>query len=187
MRRDNVSDLRTFIAVAREQSFTKAAAKIGVSQSALSYTVRTMEARLGVRLLTRTTRSVALTDAGERLFRNAAPRLDDIDAEFAAVSASLDKPAGTVRITTVEHATESILWPAMVKLVRQYPDIRIELINDYGLTDIVAQRYDAGVRLGEQVDKDMIAVRIAADFRMAVIAAPSYFERNPRPRNARFG
>ncbi|MEQ1614614.1 MAG: LysR family transcriptional regulator [Hyphomicrobiaceae bacterium] len=182
MRRDNVSDLRTFIAVAREQSFTKAAAKLGVSQSALSYTVRTMEARLGVRLLTRTTRSVALTDAGERLFQNAAPRLDEIEAELAAVSASLDKPAGTVRITTVEHATESILWPAMAMLVREYPDIKIELINDYGLTDIVAQRYDAGVRLGEQVDKDMIAVRIAADFRMAVVAAPSYFERKPRPR-----
>jgi DNA-binding transcriptional LysR family regulator len=182
MRRDNVSDLRTFIAVAREQSFTKAAAKLGVSQSALSYTVRTLEARLGIRLLTRTTRSVSLTAAGERLLRSIGPRLDEIESEISALSALRDKPAGTVRITTVEHATETILWPAIAKLMREYPDINIELINDYRLTDIVAERYDAGVRLGEQVDKDMIAVRIGPDFRMAVVSAPSYFESRPRPR-----
>ncbi len=145
MRRDNLSDLRVFIAVAREQSFTKAAAKLSVSQSALSYTIRTMEARLGVRLLTRTTRSVSLTDAGERLLRNIGPRFDEIESEISALSALRDKPAGTVRITTVEYAAETILWPAIAKLMREYPDINIELINDYGLTDIVAQRYDAGV------------------------------------------
>ena len=182
MRRDNLSDLRVFIAVAREQSFTKAAAKFGVSQSALSYTIRTMEARLGVRLLTRTTRSVSLTEAGERLIGSIGPRFDEIESEISALSALRDKPAGTVRITTVEHATEAILWPAITKMMRKYPDINVELINDYRLTDIVAERYDAGVRLGEQVDKDMIAVRIGPDFRMAIVSAPSYFERRPRPR-----
>jgi DNA-binding transcriptional LysR family regulator len=182
MRRDNVSDLRAFVAVAREQSFTKAAAKLGVSQSALSYTVRTMEARLGLRLLTRTTRSVSLTEAGERLLRSVGPRLDEIESEISALSAMRDKPAGTVRITTVGHATEAILWPALAKLMRDYPDINVELINDYRLTDIVAERYDAGVRLGEQVDKDMIAVRIGPDFRMEVVASPSYFDRRPGPR-----
>jgi DNA-binding transcriptional LysR family regulator len=182
MRRDNLSDLRVFIAVARDQSFTKAAAKLNVSQSALSYTVSTMEARLGVRLLTRTTRSVSLTDAGERLLRNIGPRFDEIEGELSALSALRDKPAGTVRITTVEHAAETILWPAMAKLMREYPDINIELINDYDLTDIVAQRYDAGVRLGGLVDRDMIAVRIGRDFRIAVVAAPSYFHGLRQPR-----
>lgn len=185
MRRDNLSDLRVFIAVAREQSFTRAAAKLGVSQSALSYTIRTMEARLGVRLLTRTTRSVSLTETGERLLRSIGPRFDQIESEISAVSALRDKPAGTVRITTVEHATEAILWPAITKLMRKYPDINVELINDYRLTDIVAERYDAGVRLGEQVDKDMIAVRIGPDFHMAIVAAPSYFEGRPQPRTPR--
>jgi DNA-binding transcriptional LysR family regulator len=182
MRRDNLSDLRVFIAVAREQSFTKAAAKLGVSQSALSYTIRTMEARLDVRLLARTTRSVSLTDAGERLFRSIGPRFDEIESEISTLRALRDKPAGTVRITTVEHAAETILWPAMAKLMREYPDINIELINDYGLTDIVAQRYDAGVRLGDLVDRDMIAMRIGRDFRLAVVAAPSYFQGRRPPR-----
>jgi DNA-binding transcriptional LysR family regulator len=182
MRRDNLSDLRVFIAVARDQSFTKAAAKLGVSQSALSYTIRTMEARLGVRLLTRTTRSVSLTDGGERMLRSIGLRFDEIESEISALSALRDKPAGTVRITTVEHAAETILWPAIAKLMREYPDINIELTNDYSLTDIVAQRYDAGVRLGELVDKDMIAVRIGRDFRLAVVAAPSYFHGRQQPR-----
>jgi len=185
MRRDNVNDLVAFVAVARERSFTKAAAKLGVSQSALSYTVRTLEARLGLRLLTRTTRSVALTEAGERLFRNIGPLFDGIEAEISALSALRDKPAGTVRITAVEHAAETILWPAMAKLLREYPDVNIEIINDYGLTDIVAERYDAGVRLGEQVAKDMISVRIGPDFRMAIVAAPAYFESRLRPRTPR--
>jgi DNA-binding transcriptional LysR family regulator len=185
MRRDNVNDLVAFVAVARERSFTKAAAKLGVSQSALSYTVRTLEARLGLRLLTRTTRSVALTEAGERLFRNIGPLFDGIEAEISALSALRDKPAGTVRITAVEHAAETILWPAMVRLLREYPDVNVEIINDYGLTDIVAARYDAGVRLGEQVAKDMISMRIGPDFRMAIVAAPSYFEDRLRPRTPR--
>lgn len=182
MRRENVNDLTAFIAVAREGSFTKAAAKLQVSQSALSYTVRTLEERLGLRLLTRTTRSVSLTEAGDRLLRSIGPRFDEIDSEIAALSALRDKPAGTIRITTVEHAAETILWPAMAQLLAQYPDINVEIISDYSVIDIVAERYDAGVRLGEQVDKDMISVRIGPDFRIAVVAAPSYFQRRPQPR-----
>jgi DNA-binding transcriptional LysR family regulator len=182
MRRENVNDLLAFIAVARERSFTKAAARLGVSQSALSYTIRTLEARLGLRLLTRTTRSVSLTEAGDRLLQSIGPRFDEIETEISALSALRDKPAGTVRITTVEHAAETILWPAMTRLLRDYPDLNVEIITDYAVTDIVAERYDAGVRLGEQVDKDMIAVRIGPDFRIAVVAAPSYFEGRPKPR-----
>ncbi|MER9154610.1 LysR family transcriptional regulator [Mesorhizobium sp. M0778] len=181
MRRDSLDDFLTFIAVARERSFTKAAAMLGVSQSALSYSIRTMEERLGVRLLTRTTRSVSLTEAGDRLFRSIAPKLDEIASEIAALSALRDKPAGTVRITTVEHAGETIIWPAMVGLMRDYPDIRVEIIHDYGLADIAADRFDAGVRLSEQVDKDMISARVGPDFRMAVVVAPSYFASRSRP------
>ncbi|WP_404286354.1 LysR family transcriptional regulator [Microvirga sp. RSM25] len=181
MRRDNVNDLTAFIAVAREESFTKAAAQLGVSQSALSYTIRTLEARLGLRLLTRTTRSVSLTEAGERLLHSIGPRFDEIESEIAALSAMRDKPAGTIRITTVEHAAETILWPALVPLLAEYPDINVEIISDYGLKDIVAERYDAGVRLGEQVDKDMISLRISADLRMAVVGASSYFEGRAKP------
>jgi DNA-binding transcriptional LysR family regulator len=181
MRRDNVNDLTAFIAVAREQSFTKAAAQLGVSQSALSYTIRTLEARLGLRLLTRTTRSVSLTEAGERLLHSIGPRFDEIESEIAALSAMRDKPAGTIRITTVEHAAETILWPALAPLLAEYPDINVEIISDYGLKDIVADRYDAGVRLGEQVDKDMISLRISADLRMAVVGAPAYFEGRAKP------
>jgi DNA-binding transcriptional LysR family regulator len=181
MRRENVNDLIAFIEVARERSFTKAAAKLGVSQSALSYTVRTLEGRIGLQLLTRTTRSVSLTEAGERLLRTIGPRLDEIEAEISSLSELRDKPAGTVRITSVEHAAETILWPALAPLLRGYPDVSVEIITDYRLIDIVAERYDAGVRLGEQVDKDMIAVRIGSNFRMAVVAAPSYFASRPRP------
>ncbi|SFI31742.1 transcriptional regulator, LysR family [Bosea sp. OK403] len=181
MRRENVNDLLGFIAVARERSFTKAAAKLGVSQSALSYTIRTLETRLGLRLLTRTTRSVSLTEAGERLLHSIGPHFDEIESEISALNALRDKPAGTVRITTVEHAAETILWPAMARLLPEYPDINVEIINDYSLIDIAAERYDAGVRLGGDVDKNMIAVRIAPDFRVAVVAAPSYFETRPQP------
>ncbi len=176
MRRENVNDYLAFIAVAREQSFTKAAAQLGVSQSALSYTVRTLEARLGLRLLTRTTRSVSVTEAGERLLNSIGPHFDQIESEIAALSGLRDKPAGTVRITTVEHAAETILWPKLAPLLLDYPDINVEIISEYGLKDIVADRYDAGVRLGEQVDKDMISVPIARDFRFAVVGSPSYFE-----------
>ena len=181
MGRDNLNDFLAFIAVAREGSFTKAAAKLGVSQSALSYTVRTLEARLGLRLLTRTTRSVSLTEAGERLLVRIGPRFDEIESEISAISALRDKPAGTVRITSVEHATETILWPAMARLLPQYPDVNVEIISDYILTDIVADRFDAGVRLGEQVDKDMIAVPIGPDLVRSVVAAPAYFAGRPKP------
>jgi DNA-binding transcriptional LysR family regulator len=182
MTRGDLNDLVAFLAVARERSFTRAAAQLGVSQSALSHTLRGLEARLGVRLLTRTTRSVAPTEAGERLLRTVGPRFDEIGAELAALSEFREKPAGTVRITTGEHAAEAILWPALERLLPDYPDVKVELTVDYGLTDIVAERYDAGVRLGEQVAKDMIAVRIGPDMRMAVVGAPSYFARRKRPR-----
>jgi len=182
MTRGDLNDLVAFLAVARERSFTRAAAQLGVSQSALSHTLRGLEARLGVRLLTRTTRSVAPTEAGERLLRTVGPRFDEIGAELAALSEFREKPAGTVRITTGEHAAEAILWPALERLLPDYPDVKVELTVDYGLTDIVAERYDAGVRLGEQVARDMIAVRIGADMRMAVVGAPSYFTRRERPR-----
>jgi DNA-binding transcriptional LysR family regulator len=180
--RENVQDLLGFLAVARERSFTRAAAKLGVSPSALSHAVRGLEERLGLRLLSRTTRSVAPTEAGERLLRTAGPRFEEIDAELAALSELRLKPAGTLRITAGEHAAQAVLWPSLAKLLPDYPDIHVEVIVDYGLTDIVAERYDAGVRLGEQVAKDMIAVRIGPDFRMAVVAAPSYFAKRPPPK-----
>jgi DNA-binding transcriptional LysR family regulator len=182
MRREELADLSAFAAVAEEQSFTRAAAKLGTSQSALSFTVRRLEERLGVRLLSRTTRSVAATEAGERLLRTLGPALDRIAAELAALSELREKPAGTIRITAGEHSAEAVLWPALAKLLPLYPDIKVELVIDYGLTDIVAERYDAGVRLGEQVARDMIAVPIGPAFSMAVIGAPSYFARRPKPR-----
>jgi DNA-binding transcriptional LysR family regulator len=182
MQLENFNDLAVFAAVAREQSFTRAAAKLGVSPSALSQTIRNLEERLGIRLLTRTTRSVAATEAGERLLRTVAPRFEEIEAELAALSDLRDRPAGTVRITAGEHPAESILQPALRKLLPLYPDIRVEIIADHGLTDIVAQGYDAGVRLGEQVAKDMVAVRISPDIRMAVVASPAYLEKHGVPR-----
>lgn len=182
MPRDNLNELTAFTAVAREESFTKAAARLGVSQSALSHTVRALEERLGLRLLTRTTRSVSPTEAGERLLRTVGPRLDEIEAELSALSELRERPAGTVRITAGEHSAETVLWPAIARLLPDYPDIRMEIIVDYGLTDIVAERYDAGVRLGEQVARDMIAVRIGPDMRMAVVGAPAYFAKRPKPR-----
>ena len=182
MQRGNLDDLVAFVAVARERSFTKAAAKLGVSQSALSHTMRQLEARLGVRLLTRTTRSVSPTAAGDRLLSTVGPRFEEIDAELAAVSELRDKPAGAIRITATEYAADAILLPKLAKLLRDYPDIKVEIIIDYGLTDIVAERYDAGVRNGEQVAKDMIAVRIGPDMRMAVVGAPSYFKTRPAPK-----
>ncbi|KRB50754.1 LysR family transcriptional regulator [Rhizobium sp. Root708] len=181
MTRQSINDLIAFLAVARERSFTKAAAKLGVSQSALSHTIRGLETRLSLRLLTRTTRSVSPTEAGERLLSSIGPRFDEIESELAALSEFREKPAGTIRITAGEHAADAILWPALEKLLPDYPDINVEIIVDYGLTDIVAERYDAGVRLGEQVAKDMIAVRIGPDMRMAVVGAPAYFERWPKP------
>jgi DNA-binding transcriptional LysR family regulator len=182
MARTNINDLLAFVAVARERNFTRAAAKLGVSQSALSHTIRGLEERLRIRLLTRTTRSVAPTEAGQRLLRTVGPRFEEIDAELAALSELREKPAGNIRITAGEHAAVTILRPALAKLLPKYPDIKIEVVVDYGLVDIVAERYDAGVRLGEQVAKDMIAVRIGQDMRMAVVGAPSYFAKNPRPK-----
>lgn len=181
MSRQNLNDLVAFLTVARERSFTRAAAQLGVSQSALSHTVRGLEQRLGLRLLSRTTRSVAPTEAGERLLSSVGPRFDEIDGERAALSELREKPAGTIRITAGEHAAQSVLWPALARLLPRYPDIRVEIAVDYGLTDIVAERYDAGVRLGEQVARGMIAVRIAPDMRMAVVGAPDYFAQHAPP------
>jgi DNA-binding transcriptional LysR family regulator len=182
MPRESFNDLAAFVVVARERSFTKAAAKLAISQSALSQTIRSLETRLGVRLLTRTTRSIAPTEAGERLLQTVAPRFDEIESALASLNELRDKPAGTIRITAGEHPALTVLQPALAKFLPQYPDIKVEIIVDYGLTDIVAGGYEAGVRLGEQVAKDMIAVRIGPDFRMAVVGAPSYFERYSIPK-----
>jgi DNA-binding transcriptional LysR family regulator len=182
MAQENLNDLIAFLAVARERNFTRAAAKLGVSQSALSHTIRDLEARLGVRLLTRTTRSVSPTQAGERLLHTLGPRFDEIEAELAALSEFRDKPAGTIRITATDYAADTILLPKLAKSLQLYPDIKVEIIVEYGLTDIVAGRYDAGVRAGEQVAKDMIAVRIGPDMRIAVVGAPAYFKNRSEPK-----
>jgi DNA-binding transcriptional LysR family regulator len=182
MARSDLSDITAFLCVAREGSFTKAAARLGVSQSALSQTVRNLEARLGLRLLTRTTRNVSPTEAGERLITAVGPRLEEIEAELAALTALRDKPIGTVRIAAGEHAAELLLWPAIERLLPDYPDITIEILVDNGLTDIVEHRLDAGVRLGENVDKDMVAIRISPEMRMAVVGTPAYFKRRTLPR-----
>lgn len=185
MAQKDYGDLLAFVAVARERSFTRAAAQLGVSPSALSHTIRALEARLGLRLLTRTTRSVSPTEAGERLLLTIGPRFEEIEAALVALSELRDKPAGTLRITTHDHAADTILWPKLAKLLPDYPDIQVEITIDYGLTDIAAERYDAGIRLGEDVAKDMIAVRIGPDLRMAVVGSPSYFSRRPPPRTPR--
>lgn len=182
MTRTNHFDLQAFIAIARDRSFTKAAARLGVSQSALSHTIRGLEERLGLRLLTRTTRSVSPTEAGERLLRSVGARFDEIDAAIAGLSGLRTKPAGTIRLTAGEHAARTVLRPVLVKFLPEYPDIKIEVSVDNLLTDIVTERFDAGVRLGEQVEKDMIAVRIGPDLRMAVAGAPSYFAKQKRPK-----
>ena len=181
MARNNLDDLASFLAVARERSFTRAAAKLGVSQSALSHTVRGLEERLGLRLLTRTTRSVTPTQAGERLMQTLAPRLEEIETELALLVENREKPAGNIRITAGEFALESVLWPALRKLLPEHPDISVEVFTDNTLTDIVAERYDAGVRFGELVAKDMISVRIGPDMSMIAVATPSYFESRPKP------
>ncbi|MCU1724760.1 LysR family transcriptional regulator [Pseudomonas sp. 5P_5.1_Bac1] len=181
MMRDTVNDLVAFVTVARERSFTKAAAQLGTSQPALSRTMRRLEEQLGVRLLTRSTRSVSPTEAGERLISAIAPHFEGIEAGLADLSELSGKPAGTLRITSVEHASATILAPAVSRLLLDYPEVRVEINNDYGLVDIVEQRYDAGIRLGEQVAKDMIGMRIGPDFRQAVVGSPAYFERRPKP------
>ncbi len=181
MARENINDLLAFIAVARERSFTRAASRMGVSQSALSHTIRQLEARLGVRLLTRTTRAVAPTEAGERLLEGIGPHFDEIEAQVDALNALRDKPAGTIRITASDFAISSVLWPKLKTFLPKFPDIKVELMLDNGLTDIVAERYDAGVRMGEHLAKDMISARIGPDVRFAVVGAPGYFAEHPVP------
>ena len=181
MPRDSVHDLHAFLAVARERSFTRAAARLGLSPSALSHAIRGLEERLGLRLLTRTTRSVAPTEAGERLLGTLGPAFDAIDLTLAALTALRETPAGTIRITAGEHAAETLLWPVLERLLPGYPDIKVEIDVDNSLTDIVAGRYDAGIRLGEQVAQDMVAVRIGPDLRMAVVGTPAYLAQRGRP------
>jgi DNA-binding transcriptional LysR family regulator len=181
MQRNELTDLNAFLAVAEERNFTRAAARLGVSQSALSHTVRRLEERLGIRLLTRTTRSVAPTEAGQDLITALAPALDGISAKLASISQLRDKPAGTLRITTSEHAARTILWPALSTLLPDYPAVHVELSLDSALRDIVEERFDAGVRLGEAIAKDMIATRIGPDLRMAIVGSPAYLNVHPAP------
>jgi DNA-binding transcriptional LysR family regulator len=181
MLRENTNDLLAFMAVARERSFTRAAAKLGVSQSSLSHKIRALEERLGLRLLARTTRSVGVTEAGERLLNAIAPRFDEIEAELVALSSLRTEPAGTIRITATEHSAYTILWPRVSKLLLKYPDIKVEIIVDYGRRDIVAERFDAGVRVGEDIAKDMIAVPIGPAMRSAVVCSPAYIKRHGAP------
>ncbi|GKX49919.1 LysR family transcriptional regulator [Budvicia aquatica] len=181
MLRENINDLISFSVVAKEKSFTRAAAKLGISQSALSHAIRGLEERLGIRLLTRTTRSVAPTDAGEQLLSRIDPQLLEIEQGLSLLSGQKESPGGTIRLTSAEHSAQTVLWPAIEKFLPKYPDIKVEITIDYGLRDIVAERYDAGIRLGEQVAKDMIAVRIGPDMRMAVVATPSYMAGKPHP------
>lgn len=178
---ENLNDLAAFMVVAKEQNFTRAAKKLGVSQSALSQTVRGLEAQLGLRLLNRTTRRVVPTEAGERLLASVGPRIDEIQQQLMVLSELRDKPAGTIRLTSTEYAAESILWPAVEKLVEAYPDIKVEILTDYGLVDIVKDRFDAGVRPGETIAKDMIAIRVGPPMRMAVAGSPSYFSKRAAP------
>lgn len=181
MLKDNINDLISFMVVARERSFTRAAAQLGVSQSALSHAMRNLESRLDVRLLTRTTRSVAPTEAGERLYQSLSPHLQEIEQEITALRDSRERPAGNIRLTAAEHSMNTVLWPRLKTFMQQYPDINIEVIVDNGLTDIVGERFDAGVRLVEQVARDMIAVRIGPDMRMAVVGSPGYFAHHGIP------
>jgi DNA-binding transcriptional LysR family regulator len=184
MARDNINDLLVFFAVARERSFTRAAAKLGMTQSALSHIIRALETRLGVRLLTRTTRSVSPTEAGERLLQNVAPRLEEIEAEIAAVSDLGDKPAGTIRITAIDHVIDTVLWPRLAPILPLYPDLHVEINSDYRMVDVAADRYDIGVRYGDQVEKDMIAVRLTPDVPMMIVGSPAYFTWHTVPTSA---
>lgn len=183
MARQDFNDLLWFLAVAEEKSFTRAAAKLGVTQSTLSHTIKRLETRMGIRLLTRTTRSVATTEAGERLRQSLAPRVAEIEAEIAALMEFRDKPAGTIRLTLSDHAFDSLVWPKLRPALATYPDIKLELSIDNGLRNIVEDGFDAGVRLGESVEKDMIAVRIGPDWRMVAAASPDYFDAHPTPRH----
>lgn len=181
MSRQNITDILAFLAVANERSFTRAAAKLGISQSALSHTVRDLETRLGVRLLTRTTRSVSPTEAGERLMQTVAPRLEEIEAEIAAVSDLGEHPSGTIRITVIDHVADSIVWPRIARVLDRYQDVRVEINTEYRLVDVAAERFDIGVRYGDQVQKDMVAVRLTSDVRMTIVGSPRYFETHEVP------
>lgn len=181
MKRNEMNDLAAFVAVAEEKSFTRAAATLGMSPSALSHAMRALEDRLGFRLLTRTTRSVSTTEAGERLLLTLRPAFESIQSELTALGGLRDKPAGTVRLTTFRYAAKRVLWPLLPRFLEAHPDIRFELTLDDGLTDIVAGRYDAGIRFGAALDKDMIAIRVSPDVRIAVVGSPAYFARHPRP------
>jgi len=182
MPRENFNDLQAFLVVARSRSFTKAAAQLGVSPSALSHSMRGLEERLGIRLLTRTTRSVSATEAGERLLRTVGPRFEEVEAELAALNELRQKPAGTIRITAGDHPAVTILYPKLAKVLSKYPDVKVEINMEGGLIDIAAQRYDAGVRLGEQVARDMVSVRIGPDVRFAVVGTKSYFAKHAIPK-----
>jgi DNA-binding transcriptional LysR family regulator len=181
LNRHDLNDMLWFLAVAEERSFTKAAAKLGTSQSTLSHTIKQLEARLGMRLLTRTTRSVSPTEVGQRLLHSLAPRIEDIESDVDALMALRDKPSGTVRITLSDHALDWIVWPKLKPVLRDYPDIKLELNVDNGFRNIVEEQYDAGVRLGESLDKDMIGVRIGPDWRLVAVASCDYFEKHPAP------
>ncbi|MGB3877087.1 MAG: LysR family transcriptional regulator [Shinella zoogloeoides] len=181
MARGNFNELLLFLAVAEERSFTRAAAKLGVAQSTLSYAVKELEARMGLRLLTRTTRSVSTTEAGERLKQSLGPRISEIEADIEALMAYRDKPAGTVKITLSNHAMESVVWPKLAPILGEYPDIKLELSVDNSFRDIVQDGFDAGVRLGESLEKDMIAVRIGPDWRLVAVGSPGYFTAHPVP------
>jgi DNA-binding transcriptional LysR family regulator len=181
MPRETINDILAFLAVAQERSFTRAAAKLGVSQSSLSHTIRALETRLGVRLLTRTTRSVSPTEAGERLVERVGPRLQEIEEEISAVSDMGEKASGTIRITAIDHVVDSVLWPRLAPVLEKYPDVRVELSTDYRLIDIAAERFDIGVRYGDQVQQDMVAVRLTPDVRMTIVGSPRYFETHRVP------
>jgi len=183
MPRENFNDLQAFLMVARSRSFTKAAAQLGVSPSALSHSMRGLEERLGIRLLTRTTRSVSPTEAGERLLRTVGPRFEEVETELAALNALRQKPAGTIRITAGDHPAVTLIWPKLSKALAKYPDVKAEINMEGGLIDIAAQRFDAGVRLGEQVAKDMVSVRIGPDVRFAVVGTKAYFAKHPAPKS----
>ena len=179
--RENINEILDFLAVARERSFTRAAAKLGVSQSALSHSVRSLETRLGVRLLTRTTRSVSATEAGERLVQSVSPRLEEIETEIAAVSELSEKVAGTIRITAIDHVVDSVVWPRIGPVLDKYPDLKVEISTDYRMVDIAAERYDIGIRWGDQLQQDMVAVRLTPDEPMTIVGAPSYFRKHGVP------
>jgi DNA-binding transcriptional LysR family regulator len=183
MSRENINDLFAFLAVARERSFTRAAARLGLSQSSLSHTIRGLETRMGVRLLTRTTRSVSPTEAGERLMQTVEPRLEEIEAEIAAVSEMGDKPTGTIRITAIDHVIDSIIWPRLAVMLEKYPDVRVEISGEYRMVDVAAERFDIGVRFGNQVEKDMVAARLTPDVPMTIVGSPRYFETHKVPAN----